>query len=379
MQVQMLLNPVSSHAVALDSAAHKSDQQECCMMSEATGLRMHTPAHWNHVGSSAGGAAATTGVGQAGGDVTDDHIPPKEWQRTKQENGADTTQDDRATLSTKKCGGCGMNGRAIPLDFAVDVLERQAASKQEAEWPSLEHYYYWTSFSNYTSDVSEDELLRMEKWQVSDLLKKETKKLVDSMWVSGDKVSCVFACECGKFLFERAYRYGPSPPDDFELRQDDFGQRSGSFVEETTWRESFWRRVNALNEKKGEELENRKLKRADMFACRCGECGECGGDEDWATELAQDLKQILVVHSDAGDWEVLIQVEEWDDYCGENWFVVESTWQDHDAQGYRIENDDALDRYPKEDKMTPFKVLFHVYSCASDSPSLYSDFVNVCR
>jgi len=287
------------------------------------------------------------------------------------------TQDDRATLSTRKCWVCGMNGRAIPLEHAANMLQRQAVRKQE-EWPSLEHYNWWKAFSNYMSDVSKEDLLRMEKWEVADLLKQETKKLLDRMCLSVDKVSCVFACQCGNFLLEPACRYGPSAPDDFELRPEDFGQRSRSFAKETTWRESFWRRVNALNEKKGEELKNYKRKRGDMFACRCGECDECGGDEDWAAELVQDLKQILVVHSDAGDWQVLIQVEEWDS-LDENWFVVESTWQDHDAQAYRIQNDDALDRYPKEDKKTPFKVLFHVYSCAFDSSSLYPDSVNDCR
>jgi len=290
-----------------------------------------------------------------------------DWQRTDQQNGADTTQDDPANLSTKKCEVCGMNGRAIPLDFAVDMLQRQAVRKQNG-WPSLEHYHCWESFSNYMSDVSKDDLLRMEKWQAADLSKRETKKLLDRMCRSADKVSCVFTCECGKFLLEPAYRYGPSPPGDFEQRPEDFGQRSRSFVKEKTWRESFWRRVKALNEKRGEELENRKRKRGDESACRANESAcranefggdEDWGDEDWAAELVRDLKHILVVHSDAGDWQVLIQVEEWD-CLDENWFVVDSTWQDHEAQGYRIQNDDAFNRYPKEDRKTPFKVRFHV-------------------
>ena len=84
------------------------------------------------------------------------------------------------------------------------------------------------------------------------------------------------------------------------------------------------------------------------------------GDEDWAAELARDLKHILVVRTDAGDWQVLIQVEEWDCLDENPWFLVDSTWHDHDAQGYRIQNDDAFNRYPKEDRKTPFKVRFHV-------------------
>jgi hypothetical protein len=291
---------------------------------------------------------------------------PTECQRTDQQNGADATKDNPATLSTKKCEVCGMNGRAIPLDSAVDMLQRQAVKKPNG-WPSLAHQHCWDSFSNYTSDVTKDGLLQMDKWEVADLLKRETKKLLDRMRRSRDKslvqdkVSCVFTCECGKFLLEPVTRYGPSPPEDFEQRPEDFGQRSRSFVEETTWRESFWRLVKTLNDKRGKELEDRKRKRGDQSACRCDESGGDGdwGDEDWAAELVWDLKHILVVHSDAGDSQAHIQVEEWD-CLDENWFVVDSTWQDHDAQAYRIQNDDSLDRYPKEDRKTPFKVWFHV-------------------
>lgn len=278
-----------------------------------------------------------------------------------------------------------MNGRAIPLDSAVDMLQRQAVKKPNG-WPSLAHQHCWKSFKNYMSDVTKDDLLRLEKWQAADLLKRETKKLLDRMRRSRDKslgwdkVSSVFTCQCGKFLLEPADRYGPSSFEDFEQRPEDFGQRKRSFVEETTWRESFWRRVKTLNHKRGEELENRKRKRGDESACRGDEFGndQDWGDEDGAAQLARDLKHILAVDLNAGDWQVLIQVEEWD-CLDESWFVVDSTWQDHDAQGYRIENDDALNRYPKEDRKTPFKVRFHVYACASHFSLLCRDYVHDCR
>ena len=112
---------------------------------------------------------------------------------------------------------------------------------------------------------------------------------------------------------------------------------------------------------KAKRPNQQSLKRKRTGGNRGDESGgdEDWGDEDWAAELARDLKHILVVRSDAGDWQVLIQVEEWD-CLDENWFLVDSTWHDHDAQGYRIQNDDAFNRYPKEDRKTPFKVRFHV-------------------
>ena len=193
---------------------------------------------------------------------------------------------------------------------------------------------------------TEEKVTELPEEDVKDRLKNLAKKLFKHMGAR------VYMCNCLQPKFRLHI--------DIKLSQRSYKR----FVDLKHLRENFWKsaaRFLVLSEQLGtltssSSQENRKRKDSDRSGMDAADSNE-DSKEDWAQKLARDLKNILVVPTDSGDWLALIKVEEYDIF-DKDWFFVDSA--SDGVHRYSIRNDEDEERWVTKDHDRFYQVRLQV-------------------